>query len=469
QLAVIQNCKNELLVCVGTLATISLAGGTPRVREDDVSSAAWAPDGEHLAAARLVNGKAQLEYPLGHVLLHGQGWYSAPRFSPDGHWIGFLDHPRTNSDNGAVEIIPAAGGQPHVLASGFQSLHGLAWLADTKQIEVTASRTAGFPDAVFRISTAGTARVVARVPGQITLQDLTAQGKALLVKVEDRSELIMGASGSAKQSNLSWQGANFIGAITPDGKQVVFCECGATGGPEGTIFMRATDGSAPVELGHGIPMGLSPDGRYLAADVTSFSGVGRGHIELLPTGAGNPIALPRGGVYIYGFLASWLPLDNALVGTAQTAAGSAWRLYRQPVSGAPAVMISGPIVPIGPAPVTADGRFALGKSAADHHWYLYPVEGGTARSFTKLPANYLPLNFTSDGKRLVAADPSKLPYTTYAIDLATGKQTALVAITPPNNPGKLSIDGPILSANGRFYGYTLDRVVSALYQVSGLP
>ncbi|MGH9476516.1 MAG: protein kinase domain-containing protein [Terriglobales bacterium] len=469
QLAVIQNCKNVYLACIGTLATVPLEGGTPRPRADGIAYAAWAPDGSHLAAVHMAGDRTQLQYPLGHVLLDRFGWFADPRFSPDGRSIAYIYHPLTNSDSGQVGMIATAGGQPRVLAPGFQSLHGLAWLPGGKQLAVAGSHASGLSDAVYLISTSGSARAAVRLPAYIQLQDVDAKGDALVVKAEDRSQLLIGTHGDPKEINLSWQGANFVGAISPDGKQAVFCQCGQTGGPEGTIFIRPTDGNAPVELGPGIPLGLSPDGRYVAARVAPFAATdSHAHLELLPTGTGSPVVLPNGSLYDYGFLADWLPDGHAIVGMAQTSPGSPWRLVLLNISASPPTLLSGPVIQ-GPVPVTTDGHFALAESSTDRHWYLYPIHGGTPRHFALLPPHDTPLLFSSDGKLLFAADTSQLPYTTYAIDLASGRQTPWITINPQLSAGRAGIDGPILSSNGRFYGYALDRSVSALFELRGLP
>jgi hypothetical protein len=78
----------------GTLATVSLEGGTPREIAEDVSAADWAPDGSGLA---IVRGYKKLEYPIGKVLFQSAGLLSHPRFSPDGKSIAFIDHPPATS------------------------------------------------------------------------------------------------------------------------------------------------------------------------------------------------------------------------------------------------------------------------------------------------------------------------------------------------------------------------------------
>src|SRR5262249_16932362 len=54
----------------GTLARVSLAGGTPREIAENVSCADWSPDGEHLAVARSPGGTefATIEFPIGKII-----------------------------------------------------------------------------------------------------------------------------------------------------------------------------------------------------------------------------------------------------------------------------------------------------------------------------------------------------------------------------------------------------------------
>ena len=68
----------------GTLARVSLGGGTPRPILEDVEDADWSPDGKELAVARRVGGRRRLEYPIGKVLYEPPGWVSCVRVSPDG-------------------------------------------------------------------------------------------------------------------------------------------------------------------------------------------------------------------------------------------------------------------------------------------------------------------------------------------------------------------------------------------------
>src|SRR2546430_17176515 len=65
-------------------------GGTPREIAEHVTAADWAPDGSGLA---IVKNASRLEFPIGKVLFQSAGVLTHPRFSPDGKWIAFIDHP----------------------------------------------------------------------------------------------------------------------------------------------------------------------------------------------------------------------------------------------------------------------------------------------------------------------------------------------------------------------------------------
>ena len=67
----------------------------------------FTPDKRGLAVVRHVAQRAQLESPIGRVLLETSGdeSISHPRFSPKGDLIAFLQHPDPAGDGGAVEVV----------------------------------------------------------------------------------------------------------------------------------------------------------------------------------------------------------------------------------------------------------------------------------------------------------------------------------------------------------------------------
>ena len=113
----------------GTLASVSLEGGTPREIAEDVSAADWAPDGSGLA---IVRQSHRLEFPIGKVLFQSAGWLSHPRFSP-GKSIAFLDHPSSTSPAGSLVTCDLKGAAK-VIATGLVWASGVTWSPNGKEV-----------------------------------------------------------------------------------------------------------------------------------------------------------------------------------------------------------------------------------------------------------------------------------------------------------------------------------------------
>ena len=93
----------------GTLARVPLEGGAPREILEGVHEADWGPDGQSLAVARLVDGRFQLEYPIGEVLYETDGWVSDIRVSPGGDHVAFMDHPVRGDNVGSIAVVDREG------------------------------------------------------------------------------------------------------------------------------------------------------------------------------------------------------------------------------------------------------------------------------------------------------------------------------------------------------------------------
>ena len=150
----------------GTLAMTSVNGGAPRPILENAAGMAWTPDGSGFAVVRYTGQHFRLEYPLGKPLFDTIGWISSPRFSPKGDQIAFIHHPEMGDDRGEIAVVDLAG-HARVLAAGFASAQGLAWLPSKNEIWFTASDT-GTITALRAVTTAGVSRVVTRAPGDCT-------------------------------------------------------------------------------------------------------------------------------------------------------------------------------------------------------------------------------------------------------------------------------------------------------------
>ena len=110
EVALLTNLQRAGNVIRGTLSRMPLAGGAPRAVLEDVGSASWGPDGQQLAIVRAkAEGGWRLEFPVGTVLYDTPNWIEAPRVSPDGTRVAFLEHPAVGGDNRGHVSVSVVG------------------------------------------------------------------------------------------------------------------------------------------------------------------------------------------------------------------------------------------------------------------------------------------------------------------------------------------------------------------------
>ncbi len=348
----------------GTLAQLSVAGGAaPRENLKEVEWADWAPDGKSLAVVRVVPGRMRIEYPIGKVLYETSAWVSHPRVSPDGETVAFIDHPTPGDDGGSVAVVDRAGKKRNV-SEPFASAQGLAW-SPTGDIWFTATEVGG-NRALYRTDLAGKARARVRIPGSLTLQDISRDGRLLVTRDAIRSEILGLAPGETKERDLTWLDWSLPAALSADGKTVLFSESGEGGGAGYSVYIRKTDGSPAVRLGEGNTQDLSPDGEWALAIVHSASDP---QLVAYPTGAGEPKVFPKDGVSVFG--ATFLPPDGKQILITGSEAGHGSRLYLRDFSGGK------------PRALSPEGYSTIGVISPDGKWtvvrgpdrkrYLYPI------------------------------------------------------------------------------------------------
>jgi serine/threonine protein kinase/Tol biopolymer transport system component len=441
----------------GTLSRAPLAAGAPRAVLDDVQSADWSPDGGNLAVVRNVNGRTRLEYPIGKSLYETGGWVSHPRVSPDGTTVAFVDHPLQGDDGGSISVVDATG-KKRDLTKGWYSVQGLAW-ANKSEVWFTGTKT-GVARALFAISLAGAERLVARIPGTLTLHDVSPNGLVLLARDTWRRELMGMRADDAKEHNLSWQDYSYPAELSDDGQTLLFDEEGEAGGYNYAVFIRKTDGSAAVKLGPALAVALSPDGKWVISQTTTAPS----QLVLLPTGAGD--AKPLTHDSLTHAWAHWLPDGRQLV-FAGSEEGKGNRFYLMSVDGGAPKPISGDGVDALQFAVSNDGHMLAGIGP-DGHGYLYPIAGGDPRRIAGFEDGEVPINWTSDGKGLFVTRPGDRPARITRLDVTTGQRTMWKELMPLDNAGVQNI-GPIrITPDGKTYVYGFQRRLSDLYLVEGL-
>jgi dipeptidyl aminopeptidase/acylaminoacyl peptidase len=441
----------------GTLGQVPLVGGAPREIVDGVEWADWAPDGNSLAIVREVNGKNRLEFPIDKVLYETGAWISDAKVSLQGDTVAFIDHSTPRDDAGSVELVDLAG-KRRTLSSGWESADGLAWAPGGGEVWFTATKL-GASRALYAVDLSGKERLLARVPGSLTLQDISRDGQVLLTRDMVRVGMVGTAPGGSKERDLSWLDFSVPIDLSSDGKILLFVESGEGGGPNYTNFIRETNGSPAVRLGEGFALALSPDGKWALARTP-----GSDDLALLPTGVGTPKTLASGN--LSHNRARWLANGKQFVFSA-SAPGSGTRLYLQDIaSGEPkaftAAGINGSTFAISP-----NGTLVAGIGP-DGRGYLYPIAGGAARPIPGMEAGEVPTGWTTAGQALYVYRPSELPARVSKLDVSTGKRTLWKRFTPADAAGVDLISPILITPGGDTYVYEYGRTLSDLYLVEGL-
>ncbi len=302
----------------GTLARVPLVGGAPREVMDNVEWADWAPDGTTLAIVRQEQGRHRLEFPPGKLLYEADGWIGHIRISPKADMVAFIDHPELGDDGGAVAVVDLAGKRT-TLSTGWDSVQGIAWSPRGDEIWFTATRTGG-DRSLYAVNLSASVRLLARVPGELTLLDVDRDGNVLLTRGNDRAGMIGLTPGEAKERDLSWLDWSVPGDLSADGRTVLFGETGEGGGPKYAVYLRKTDGSPAIRLSEGVGTALSPDGKWALARPNTTPAP----LILLPTGVGE--AKPLTHDSINHLNVRWLPDGKQLVFSGNEA-GHGFRLY----------------------------------------------------------------------------------------------------------------------------------------------
>ena len=407
-----QQSKSQ--VHTGTLARMPLGGGAPREILENIQWADWSPDGTQFAIVRDANGRNRLEYPVGKVLYETGGWISHPRVSRKGDMIAFIDHPIPGDSIGGVAVVDMSGKKRSIGQMYGGGAVGLAWSPKGDEVWVTAT-VIGIDRSVFAVTLDGKERLVARVPADLTLQDVMPDGRALLARDSWRRGLIVHRPDDPAEHDFTWLDWSYPVTLSPDGQKLLFREEGEAGGPSYAVYVRKTDGSPAVRLGDGQSLALSTDGKWALA----CRGDKQTDLFLLPTGAGEPRQLQ--GHNIVHSTATWFP-DAKRILLAGTEADHGLRLYVQDIE---ADKI---------APVTPEGTnglsFALspdGSAVAavgpDDKAYIYAIPSGDPRPIKGMEAGEVPVGWSTDGRSLYAYRGGDLPAKVYRVDLASGART----------------------------------------------
>jgi serine/threonine protein kinase len=442
----------------GTLARVSLSGGTPREVLENVQDVDWAADGVNMAIIRFVPETShwRLEYPVGHVLFDSINWISHPKISPDGKRVAFADHQNYGGDDeGAVAVINPDGHEK-LLSPGWSSVQGIQWSSTGDEVWFTASDT-GSAANLHGVTLAGKVRTIANVPGGMWLEDMR-DGVALVITPQHRQGIMGVSPGGKDEHELGWLGWSYLRDFSRDGAKVLFEEQADGGGPNYTVFLRDTNGDPPIRISEGEGRAISPDNKWVIIKVAKG-----GPLRVEPTGAGEGRQLTHDDIS-YGRV-RYLPDGKQLIATG-IEPGHGARDYLIDLSSGE----SKPVTPEGVvgASVSPDGRY-LAVKTPDGKWGVWPLGGGGIQLIPGLDSKYIVGGWASDGKSLytVLNQRPSGALNIKTVDITTGKIESWKTFGDKLAPGAAA-GGALFSTDGRAYVYTYVQVLAQAYVVKGL-
>jgi eukaryotic-like serine/threonine-protein kinase len=442
----------------GTLTRAPLAGGPSKDLLEGIRTADRTPDGGSFAVARDAPDTTRIEFPVGTVLCEALR-PTHLRIAPDGQRVAFLEHPIRADDRGQVSVVDRSG-HKKILSGGWASIEGLAWSPAGNEIWFTAARLGG-DLALYAVDLEGRERLLVPALGRLVLHDVARDGRVLLERKTLRLEMRFGTEDSPEERDLSWMDLAKVQALSPDGKSLLFVQWGEVGGPDYGVYLRGTDGTQPMRLGSGRPLGFSADGRFVVAIPVRNPD----HIELLPVGAGETRSLREPGVAEFEW-ATWVPGRDALAFTARQN-GAAARVFLREVSGGLARPLTPPGVAVHGNTVSPDGRTIAVPCVTGEGWCLQPLDGGPA---VPVPGTrgMTVLGFTEDNTALYLRDKSRRPANIFRLTLGSGKLEPWRELSPRDTSGVVNIHAVAVTPDGRAWAYSYARQMADLYLVTGL-
>ncbi|MGH9410665.1 MAG: TolB family protein [Vicinamibacterales bacterium] len=312
------------------------------------------------------------------------------------------------------------------------------------------------------LSTA-TRRLIARVPGALTILDVAPDGKSALVSTGAGWYGIVAANrGETHEQNLDLYGRTRVMGLSADGKWLLALEDREVG--QGT-YLLSTDGQQTIRLGDDPGIGLSPDGQWVLTIPKSSPS----RLVLMPTSAGTARDVPIPPQLEPGDAppARWSADGRRLfaVFTERGRGARSARFYMreedQPWQ---------PVTPegiAGPYAVSPDGLFiAAGDGTGTVT--LYPTGGGAPRQLAG--ERGLPFSWSADGRWLfLRSSLHDMPLILYRRELVSGRVERWWNVAPADLSGIVGPVGmPWISNDGNFIVYGYARALNDLYLAQGL-
>ena len=452
----------------GTLARVPASGGGPREIQRSVLAADWNPLTGEMAAVTVRRSDWTLESPPGKSLRSGPG-IDFPRFSAQDGSLAFFENrfglgwpllPRL----GDIVVLDRAG-KANVLARDLRCT-GLAWSPQGNEIWFS-EWIDGRRSTISAVSLGGKVRTIWSGPGNIALQDVAADGRALVQTRQLQDGVLLLDEGATRERDLSIYDGTFSVEFSPDRRTLLVNERGAGGGTSGSVFLAPLDGSPPTKLGKGRAEAFSPDGKLVLVGNAERPS----EYTLVPAGSGASTVVDLSGIAA-NQIAQFMP-DGQLFVFQGSPDGKPIRVYEMDPAKSMApkpLTAEGTLVWQGGRPVSPDGKYLfvikdLGENPVDE---IVTLADGVETPIAGKEPRDIPIRWTADGRGIYVFKREGLPARVFRLDPWTGARELVKEFMPADPGGITGISSVTMTADAKVFAFNYRRRISELFLVDGL-
>ena len=443
---------------IGTLAVTPLGGSAPRELQENVADADWTPDANEMAAIVFNQGKWQLQFPLGKVLLEGDNWISEVHVSPDGKRVALYRHPIGQDDRGDVILVDRSG-HIETVSTGWEALEGGAWAPSGKEFWFSAAES-GEQYCIHAVTLSGKQRTVHCSTASTRVLDIASTGSVLVSAEEREVGMTLHEHGTNKERSLNWLDYPVIPVLTADGSTLLFTDSSERAGNTYEVYVRKTDGSAPVKIAEGgYGSDITSDGKWALVSMPDDSA---NRIRVVPVGPGEAKVLHWDN--FHPSWSVWFPDKNRIL-VQGNKPGEQTEIYVSDRNGSPLKQLSKGGSTFGmPAP---DGNSVI--LFENKAMVIRNLSNDTVRPVPFFQFGDSGLGWTPDSKHVFVQTAAPEGADIYKVDLDTGKRELWQKIIPKDTIGLQPMTFPsAITPDGRWIVYIHRNYLGQLYSSANM-
>jgi len=236
---------------------------------------------------------------------------------------------------------------------------------------------------------------------------------------------------------------------------------GEGGGPNESVYVRKTDGSAAIRLGDGFATSLSADGR--SALTIQPDGT---RLALLPIGPGEVRSLAYPG--IVSISGAWAFPDGRRVLIGGSEKGRGARLYVAGLDGGAPRALAPEGMNFYGVTISPDGSRVTGVGS-DGTTKLYSVDESAAPlAVPGVSPREFPIRFSGDGQFLFVSRLDEVPARIFRVRLSSGAREPWLELAPADRAGVSAVRPIKITPDGKSYAYSYSPDLSDLFLVDKL-